>query len=232
MIRAVPATQTARARVRAELTREIIEAAQAELAAEGAVSLSLRAVARRLDMVPSALYRYFPSRDALLTALIIETFNELGDAAAAADDPRRKPRARWLAVASAVRAWARANPHSWALVFGSPVPGYQAPEATVEPALKMTRVVTGIIADAVGPGEVPTAIAPAPAGLGRVVVPVESELLPGRAPEVVVAALMAWTNLVGTVSLELFGHYKGGTTDFDRVFDYSMKVMASWVGIP
>ncbi len=79
------ASSRARARVRAELTQEILAAAHEELAAGGAAGLSLRAVARRLEMVPSALYRYFPNRDALLTALIVDAYEAVGAAAGAAD---------------------------------------------------------------------------------------------------------------------------------------------------
>ena len=66
------ATRTARARVRDELTREIKEVARAHLVEKGSAALSLRAVARELGMVSSAVYRYFPSREELLTALIVD----------------------------------------------------------------------------------------------------------------------------------------------------------------
>src|SRR6202046_3771698 len=79
------ASRTARERARAELTREIKQEARRQLAASGAQGLSLRAVARELGMVSSALYRYFPSRDELLTALIIDAYDALGEAAEAAD---------------------------------------------------------------------------------------------------------------------------------------------------
>jgi AcrR family transcriptional regulator len=229
----VTASQTARARVRAELTREIIAAAQEELASEGAAGLSLRAVARRLGMVPSALYRYFPNRDGLLTALIVDAYRAVGAAAAGADtssgpDPAR----RWQAVTSAVRTWAGDHPHQWALVYGSPVPGYQAPQETVEAALVITGVIAGIFADAVPPGSSPPAGLPvAPEGLAAVVAPMQAELLPGRPAEAVAAVFMAWTQLIGMVSLELFGHYEGATTDFGRVFDYCMNAIGRHAGL-
>jgi len=75
------APRTARERARAELTREIKEAARRQLAATGADGISLRAVARELGMASSALYRYYPSRDDLLTALIIDAYDAVGDAA-------------------------------------------------------------------------------------------------------------------------------------------------------
>jgi AcrR family transcriptional regulator len=227
------APQSARARVRAELTREIIAAAQEELAHQGASGLSLRAVARRLGMVPSALYRYFPNRDGLLTALIIDAYRAVGGAATHADrSADRDPVRRWSAVTAAVREWARDHPHEWALVYGSPVPGYQAPRETVEAAMVITAVIAGIFSDAVPAGAVPPqCLPPAPAGLSEVVAPMEAELLPGRPAEVVAAVFMAWTQLIGMVSLELFGHYEGATTCFDPVFEYCMTAVGHDAGL-
>src|SRR5258705_679399 len=120
------ASRTARERVRAELTREIADVARGQLATDGAGGLSLRAVAREVGMVSSAIYRYFPSRDELLTALIVDAFDAVGLAAERADASRDADdiRGRWLAVATAVRRWALDHPHQYALVYGSPVPGY------------------------------------------------------------------------------------------------------------
>jgi AcrR family transcriptional regulator len=232
------ASSRARARVRAELTQEILAAAHEELATSGAAGLSLRAVARRLEMVPSALYRYFPNRDALLTALIVDAYEAVGAAADAAAGAAGPPSTdltatdRWLAVARAVRDWAHRHPHEWALVYGSPVPGYRAPRLTVAAALKVTRVIVDIVAAAVPAGAPPPTWLPAaPAGLADIVRPLEADLLPGRSPEAVAAALMAWTLLLGMVSLELFGHYVGATTDFEVLFDYEMLAMARVVGL-
>src|ERR1700691_6632190 len=94
-----------RARVRAEMTAEIKAAARRHLETEGA-NLSLRAVARDMGMVSSALYRYFASRDDLLTALILDAYNALADAVEAADaavTERSQLRARWLATARGIR---------------------------------------------------------------------------------------------------------------------------------
>src|SRR6266542_2658703 len=121
-----------RARVRAEMTEEIKAVARRHLAADGA-NLSLRAVARDLGMVSSALYRYFASRDDLLPALILDAYDSLGDAVERADAAvdRGDVLGRWLAACRAVRAWALANPHQYALIYGSPVPGYRAPQDVI-----------------------------------------------------------------------------------------------------
>ena len=136
------ASRTARERVRAELTREITDTARRHLATEGAAGLSLRAVAREMGMVSSAIYRYFPSRDDLLTALIIDGYNAIGAAVEKADGACRRDdyAGRWLAASRAVRTWALAHPHEYALVYGSPVPGYQAPQQTIGPASRVAAV--------------------------------------------------------------------------------------------
>ena len=218
--------------MRAELTQEILAAAHEEVAAAGAAGLSLRAVARRLEMAPSALYRYFPNRDALLTALIIDAYEAVGAAAGAAASAGPAALDRWLAVARGVREWGQGHPHEWALVYGSPVPGYHAPRDTVAASLVVTRVMVDIFATAVPPGESPPAWLPrAPAGLGEVVRPIEADLFPGRSPEAVATAVLAWTLLLGMVSFELFGHYVGATTDFEALFDYEMRVVGRLVGL-
>src|ERR1700733_4552672 len=108
------ATQNARERARAQLTREIKEEARRQVAAGGALQLSLRAVARELGMVSSALYRYYPSRDELLTALIIDAYDSLGAAAEQAIVGPGPARERLIAACHAVRDWARSNPQEYA----------------------------------------------------------------------------------------------------------------------
>src|SRR3712207_6501458 len=146
---------TVRERVRAELTAEITAAARRQLAEVGAAALSLRAVARELGMASSALYRYFPSRDDLLTRLIVDGYDALGAAAEDADDPEESARDRWTAVCRAVRTWARAHPHEYALLYGSPVPGYRAPRDTVPAASRVGVVLGRIVGDAARDGALP-----------------------------------------------------------------------------
>ncbi|HET9077318.1 MAG TPA: helix-turn-helix domain-containing protein [Acidimicrobiales bacterium] len=276
------AARRARDRVRAAISGEILDAARAELDDAGAADLSLRAVARRLGMAPSALYRYFPSRDSLLTTLIVESYQALGAAAAEADARAEQagaaPRARWLAVCSEVRSWAAAAPRRWALLYGSPVPGYAAPDTTVEPAAEVVRVVCRIVLDAGGgagagavlprsagtaPGSVGAGAAPGsagtapgsvgagagpgsagagpgsagaplpgvPPGLDTVLAPLRDALLPTVPSELLVGTLVAWTSLVGMVSMELYGHYEGATTDFGAVFVYAMELAGRLAGL-
>ena len=156
---ATPAvSRTARDRARLELTEEIKAVARRHLAEQGSAALSLRSVAREVGMVSSAVYRYFPSRDDLLTVLIIDAYDAVGERAEAAEQAtrRRGIGARWAAVCTAVRTWALANAHEYALIYGSPVPGYAAPEATITPASRVPVVLLGLLAEGIKRGEINT----------------------------------------------------------------------------
>lgn len=227
------ASQTARERARAELTREIKLQARRQLAAHGAQGLSLRAVARELGMVSSAIYRYFPSRDELLTALIIEAYDALGAAAeaASAGPPPADVRRRWRAACHAVRDWALAHPHEYALIYGSPVPGYQAPRDTVAPATRAVRALGDLLADA--RTEMRNVAGPAlPPELARQSALVAGVIAPGVPPAVIARALTAWTQLFGMISFELFGQFVGSLEPADSFFGYAVERMADFVGIP
>ena len=202
-----------RRRAREEITREIVEVARRHLVTEGAPGLSLRAVARELGMVSSAVYRYVAGRDELLTLLIVDAYDALG--AAAEEGEARVPRGdlagRWLALCHGVRDWALAHPHEYALIYGSPVPGYEAPEATVGPATRVTRLLTQVLADAVAAGAVPLpGLTEAPGGEGkpwRVAMRPTRPFVPPHVPDdLLIRGLMAWTYLFGAISFELFGH--------------------------
>jgi AcrR family transcriptional regulator len=223
---------TARERIRAELTAEITDAARRQLAEVGAAALSLRAVARELGMASSAVYRYFPSRDELLTRLIIDGYDDLGAAAESADVPDARPRERWLAVCRAVREWARAHPYEYALLYGSPVPGYEAPPDTVPAASRVGIVLGRILADAARAGSLPDAAGERDPGLvSDAAVAVLGGEHPSLDETVRVRALLAWSALFGTISFELFGHFVGSVQDADRYFDRAMGDLAGLIGL-
>jgi AcrR family transcriptional regulator len=235
----MPPSTGLRARMRAELTREIKDEARRQLAAEGAPGLSLRAVTRALGMASSAIYRYFPSRDDLLTALIVDAYDAVGAAAEEADGGchRGDYGGRWRAVGLAVREWAVANPHEYALVYGSPVPGYRAPEATIDPASRVTLVLARMVDDAARDGSLLD-----PPGADRLP-PLDDGVLgetrrlaglafPHASDEVVVRAVLAWTQLFGMLSFELFGHFHRVLEDVGPVFERSLLETGRLVGFP
>ncbi|NUR89132.1 MAG: TetR/AcrR family transcriptional regulator [Nonomuraea sp.] len=228
------ASRTARERVRAELTREIADIARRQLATEGAGGLSLRAVAREMGMVSSAIYRYFPSRDDLLTALIIDGYNAVGEAVEQADAacPRGDYPGRWLAVCHAARDWAVASPHEYALLYGSPVPGYQAPQDTVAAAVRDTVVMGTLVSEAYQAGALrPIEDAPMPPeGLARDAAEVRA-VIPGVPDDVVFRAVAAWTGLYGWLSFELFGQFNNVLVDRKAAFDHTMRVQGRLLGL-
>ncbi|MGV9779527.1 TetR/AcrR family transcriptional regulator [Streptosporangium sp. NPDC003464] len=228
-------SRTARERVRAELTREITDIARRHLATEGAGGLSLRAVAREMGMVSSAIYRYFPSRDDLLTALIIDGYNAVGEAVENAEAlcPREDHTGRWLALCHAVRDWALAHPHEYALLYGSPVPGYQAPQDTVAAAVRDTIVYGRLVADAHRAGALnpPDICPPAPASFSGDAANVRA-VIPDVPDDVIVRALIVWTGLFGWLNFELFGQFNNTILDPGPAFDHSMRCSAAFLGLP
>jgi AcrR family transcriptional regulator len=211
-----------RARLRAELTEQIKAEARRQLAEQGAAGLSLRAVAREVGMVSSAVYRYFPSRDELLTALIVDAFDAVGRAAEEADAACRPEDvgARFVAVAQAVRAWAWAHPHEYALVYGSPVPGYAAPTDTVDPAARVTFVFLRILSDGVASGAVATDDRIETTKVIRQDLARIRDLAADGVPDAALSrGLLVWTQLFGGISYELFGHLHRVITDYDALFE-------------
>ncbi|SEF70466.1 DNA-binding transcriptional regulator, AcrR family [Nonomuraea solani] len=226
------ASRTARERVRAELTREITDIARRQLATDGAGGLSLRAVAREMGMVSSAIYRYFPSRDDLLTALIIDGYNALGEAVEQAEAvvPRDHYLHRWLATCHGVRDWAVAHPHEYALLYGSPVPGYQAPQDTVAARVRDVTVLGHIISDAWRAGAVRAPAGTAPEELEPEVAAFR-DLMPEVPGDVIWHALTGWTALYGWVNFEVFGQFNNTIENRRGAFGHSMRLMAGAMGL-
>jgi AcrR family transcriptional regulator len=218
------APRSARDRVRQELTREILDVARAHLARDGAGALSLRSVARQLEMAPSALYRYFSSRDDLLSALILDAYESLADCAEEAADAAAEHHddlaGRWSAVPRSMRAWALDHPHEWGLVFGSPVPGYQAPQATVVPYARLAAAVVSPVVAAQRHGRLRQPPVPErPDTLAASIRPVAEELLPGLPTATVARALQTWATLIGIISLEVFGHWRNTVLEPSALFN-------------
>lgn len=225
------ATHGARARARIEVTAAIKDEARRQLAADGAAKLSLRAVARELGMVSSALYRYFPSRDDLLTALIIDAYDSLGQTAEAAHAAVAEagPAQRWIAVCEAVRGWALGHPHEYALIYGSPVPGYTAPETTVPAASRVGLLLIGILRDAhQGLG---LAEPPLPADLRPEAERMAADLAPDLPSETVTALVAAWAQLFGLIGFELFGQFNRVVEDRAAFFRHAAGRLAHGVGL-
>ena len=208
-----------RAAHRIESIAEIKRLARLQMVEHGPAQLSLRAVAREMGVVSSAVYRYFASRDDLLTALLIDSYDELGAHVEAADRGVRRGdfTGRWRAISSAMRRWALDHPADYALLFGTPVPGYAAPQDTIGPASRYTTVMLRLLADvnAAGirhPARLPRALR---ADLGTL------PALTGLQIEEssLVVGMGAWATVHGAINLELFGHLHNVVERTDEWFE-------------
>jgi AcrR family transcriptional regulator len=230
---ATGAAQGVRARARAEMIEEIKRIAREHLAVDGP-NLSLRAVARDLGVVSSAVYRYFASRDDLLTAMIIDAYNRMGEAVEQAEAviPRKDLHGRWMAAGTAIRGWSRDNQPEYALLYGSPVPGYAAPQDTIGPAARPVWVLVGILRDGVVSGALRTPADRLPKGLRTdLEAVVATEEIAGVPVTVFSRALTAWSQLFGALSFELFGRLSNVIVDYDAFFDHQLQMMADYLGL-
>jgi len=226
-----------RERARARTIADIVSLGRKHLAEHGAAALSLRAVARDLGVVSSAVYRYVENRDELLTLLLIDAYNELGDAvdSAVEEVPEGDFRGRFLALAQAVRSWAVGEPACYALLFGSPVPGYQAPgERTVEPGTRVVLRLVGILDAAHRSGalreDLPADVVSD--ALAGNLAAVRGELGLDLPDELLARGVLVWTSLFGAVSFEVFGQYGPDTFPArEELFAHQMRTLAGLVGL-
>ena len=181
----------------------------------------MRAVARDVGMVSSAVYRYFPTREALITAMILESYEGL---ASALESVRaRRPDRRWVALGKALRAWALERPHEFQLIYGTPVPGYVAPPETVPAAAAVARP----FLEVAGGASVTPFADPRLAGQMHVL----TELTEGVTGEGGGAVLAELAALVGLVTLELGGHLVGSADPADRLFAALLRRQVDTLGL-
>jgi AcrR family transcriptional regulator len=200
---------TRRERIREATFEEIKSVAWKQIAEQGVPALSLRAIARDMGKTAPGLYRYYPSRDDLVTALIIEAFNSFSQYLETARDayPSDDHTDRYRAVCEAYFRWAVATPSRYTLIFGSPVPGYQMGEAAYPSAQRGFLVLQAVIGQALAAGKNHP-----PAG----VTPLSQELLAHYEvlqklgmpydPIATHLALTTWSMLHGITALYLYGY--------------------------
>jgi AcrR family transcriptional regulator len=217
-----------RQETRDRIEGQIVELGRRHLVTEGAAGLSLRAIARDLGMVSSAVYRYVASRDELLTLLLVDAYSELADAV---DRARAVTDGAWreelLAMGHAARRWAVRQPASWALLYGSPVPGYHAPrERTVVPGTRVVGALFDAIASGIAAGDIPQTNVAAAQPLSSDFARLRDEFgFPGD-DSAVAKCFVLWAGLVGAISLEVFGQYGADTlTEPGAVFDTQVRLL-------
>lgn len=225
---------TPRERAREQTLLDITRIGREHLASVGASALSLRAVARDLGVVSSAVYRYVKSRDELLTLLVVDGYNELGEAVDSAVAAEEEPYARFLALGRSVRAWALREPARYGLLFGSPVPGYHAPgEQTTTPGTRVIFALVGIFDHAYASGKLEThSFAPVDDGLETDLERIRGELGITIPAHLLARGVLVWSALFGAVNFEVFGQYGADTfTRTDSLFEHHLAVLAEMVGL-
>lgn len=225
---------TPRARAREQTLGDITSIGRRHLAEVGAAALSLRAVARELGVVSSAVYRYVANRDELLTLLVVDAYTELGDevdASVEAAGPAAVD--RFTALAQAVRTWAVREPSRYALLYGSPVPGYAAPaERTTAEGTRVVTLLALIIDGAWRSGELDDTAAPVAATLEPDLRAISDQLSLAVPDRVIAATVQAWSALFGAVSFEVFGQYGRSTfADPAALFDLVADRIAVQLGL-
>lgn len=221
---------TRRERLRAEAKEEIVALAHKQMAESGTAGISLRGIARDMGMTAPALYRYFPSRDDLITVLIVDAYNAHADAIAAADAryPRSAYGDRVAAMLIAYRDWAIAYPVDFQLIYGNPIPGYEAPrEITVPAATRVSAPIITALAEAYAAGALrpPPEYAHLPSTVERYLHGfAESNGYP--VPPVVFAiSIHGWNLIHGMIWLEMFGHTPPIIGDAEAFFRHQVYAL-------
>lgn len=231
---ATEATSRAQARIRTQ--QRILELGREHLAQYGAAALSLRAIARDMELVSSAIYRYVASRDDLLTLLVVDAYTELADhvTAAYAHVPEGDHRGQLRASCAAFHDWAVAEPARYALLYGSPVPGYQAPaEQTTEPGVRVIGLMLRTLANAEAAG-----LTVSGAGATRSETTVDFDSIRTEFDltlddENMQAALALWAITIGLTSLEVFGQFGAEPPmDLHALFTLQIDALLDRIGLP
>jgi len=185
--------------------------------------------------VPEVL-RLLPDETAVLTALVLRAYHGMSDAAEAAADSHahQPPLRRWQAICRGVRGWALAHPDEYALIWGQPVPGYQAPPETMVAGARTVLALVQTLRDvlATGPVDDPDPQTPLSVGMAANVDALSSGLLAGLPDWMIARMLIGWTQLHGMLGFEVYGHIAGMAADPAAFFDFAAEQLGSFVGLP
>jgi len=217
---------------------EIKSVARNQMAQQGEASLSLNAIARAMGMTPPALYRYFDSREALITALIIDAFTALGDDLQTAHESGNTTHSahyaqRFNALAQAYRAWAITNPHDYSLIYGTPLPGYHAPaELTVPVASRILTIFGLFFKDAWEAGHLtlPLAYNTLPSSLKKSALAAIGNLSKDKhAPAILMVTLSVRARLHGLVWAELHHQFPPGLAEDGHFYTLELAAISDWL---
>ena len=212
-----------RERYRAQVRDEAKQAALAQLAQGGPAAVSISAIGKQLGVSGPALYRYFASRDELLTELVIDAYHDLAEslAEAAGQAAGQDQPARLEATARAYRAWALAQPHRYRLLYGPPLPGYDAhAQRIVEAAWPAMKVLLDALGESIHGTGLPQPLAAQLAAWAQ-------PHSPGAGPATALRAVLAWSRLHGIVSLEIAGNFASMGLDAEQLFEIQLATLTA-----
>lgn len=228
-------TTNRRKKIHTSIREEIKTIAWKQIAEQGASALSLRAIAREMELTAPALYRYFPDRDALVTALIVDAFTSLGDVLLAAQETEPLPchAERLFAVGMAYRTWAVTYPQRYQLIFGTPIPGYEAPaEITTPAAARALSVLISVLEDAIRGGKLQFLQENLLEGDLQAQIEAWRQQVGSTAhPYAHYLALVIWSRVHGLVSLEIGQQYPPTMTNLEELYRQEICRLVRQVGI-
>lgn len=220
-------TLSRRERVRKATITEIKAVARQQMAEQGAAALSLGAIARAMGMTTPALYRYFTNRDALVTELVVEAYQALGDVLeenfqAHQHDPYD---IRFMAICNTYRNWAVAYPQGYTLIYGTPIPNYHAPrERTVDLASRVIAVFGRFFGEAQQAGKltIPAAYQQLSPKFQQVLAnfPLEE-----ATTSIFILTILIWSRINAVVWSALYEHFPPGMADSGELFQIEMQVI-------
>lgn len=211
------------------LQEAIKETAWKQIAETGAAALSLRAIARELNITAPAIYNYFADRDALVTALIIDAHISFGNSQLAARDalPEIAHIERLKAIGMSYRQWAITHPQRYQLIFGTPIPGYQVPLMEVLPsAARSLSALVSVIEQLRGANKLQTA------GYPNVQPGYEQQFemwtsFAGNYDILSLAvSMLIWSRVHGLVSLEISNNMPPFGVNGDALYQYELDSIA------
>lgn len=229
-------SETRRERQRAATIDEIKQIARQHMAEHGAAALSLRAIAGEMGLTSPALYRYFSSRDDLVTALILDAFNSLAESQQACYEADRSLPFfdRLMSLAEDYRSWALQHPELYSLIFGTPIPNYHAPSEITGPAAQqgmvpLIRLLTEVYE--AGQMDYPKAYERLSPEFKRSLEVAGEERGYARPPEIVLLTLTGWGRIHGLVSQELYNHLPPVIENPGEYFRADMMVWLHSIGL-
>lgn len=211
------------------LDEAIKDTAWRQIGEKGAPALSLRAIARELKITAPAIYNYFPDRDALVTTLVIDAFTSFGDSQLEARDsmPEEDLIGRFRAIGIAYRNWAHTFPQRYQLLFGTPIPGYEAPFEKVFPSsARSISALFGVVEELRTSGKMNLSSFPEVKEEYKQYFDLWRSQVGEVHPDTLYLSMVIWARVHGIVSLEIQGNLPPFGKSGDELYLFELESIA------